>query len=239
MTRRIFISDLHLSEDRPELLASLVDFVHTKTEGLDELYLLGDIFEAWVGDDDTSEWLTQVGEILISLHNRGIALFFIPGNRDFLMGEAWCKRHHVNYLGETHVLEINNERWLLTHGDELCTDDTEYQAFRALSRSQAWREDMLSKPLAERLMIAQHLRQQSKMASANKPDNIMDVNSESVEAAIANHNVVGIIHGHTHRPATHTHGEAKRIVLGDWRPEFYYAEADHNGVELKAFDAKS
>lgn len=230
--KRVFISDVHLSEERRDLTEAFCKFIDQQRD-IDELYLLGDIFEAWVGDDDYSEWLLPIEAALTSLASRGIALFFLHGNRDFLIGREWCDKIGITLLTEPTTIEIAGETWLLTHGDELCTDDVEYQEFRQLSRSHAWQSQLLSQPIEARFALARQLRDQSKMANANKAENIMDVNQDAVVKALRSSGASALLHGHTHRPHDHNESGFRRVVLGDWRPEYEYAVAnDADGLRL-------
>lgn len=234
--KRVFISDVHLSEERRDLTEAFCEFIDQQRD-IDELYLLGDIFEAWVGDDDYSEWLLPIEAALTSLASRGIALFFLHGNRDFLIGQEWCEKIGITLLTEPTTIEIAGETWLLTHGDELCTDDVEYQQFRQLSRSQEWQANLLSQPIEARFALARQLREQSKMANANKAENIMDVNHDAVVTALRSYGASALLHGHTHRPNDHKESDYRRVVLGDWRPEFEYAVAnDSDGLRLVSFN---
>jgi len=229
--KRVFISDIHLSEDRRDLTEAFCEFIR-KLSQVDELYLLGDVFEAWVGDDDYSEWLLPIEATLTRCAQQGTKIFFLHGNRDFLVGASWCNKIGIHLLNEPTVIEIAGERWLLAHGDELFTDDVEYQSFRTLSRSQEWQEGVLSQPLEARHALAKQLRQQSAMASANKAENIMDVNANAVKSTLDAYDAQNLLHGHTHRPFDHQESDHRRVVLGDWRPEFVYALSDDQGLKL-------
>ncbi|RMA81103.1 UDP-2,3-diacylglucosamine diphosphatase [Umboniibacter marinipuniceus] len=229
--QRIFISDLHL-DGQDERYNALLVLLNELPAGC-ELYLLGDIFEAWVGDDDDATWLSQLAMHFSELKARDINVFFMHGNRDFLLGEQWANSAGLTLIHSPYLIEQDTgENWVLCHGDELCTDDEEYQAFRKLSRSDEWQQALLAKPLAERKAIALHLRQQSQQSNANKADNIMDVNSAAVEQLHLDTAAQVIIHGHTHRPKIHDLGEFQRVVLGDWTDHYYYVVSDGSRFEL-------
>jgi UDP-2,3-diacylglucosamine hydrolase len=216
----LFISDLHLDASRPHITRLFVEFVRTAAAQADALYILGDLFEAWIGDDASDETADQVAAALSDLHARGVPCFFIHGNRDFLLGDAYARRARMTLLPDPCVIEIEGERVLLMHGDTLCTDDAPYQAFRAQSRDSAWQRAFLARPIAERQAFAAHARAESQRYTRAAGDAITDVNAEAVESALRTHAMRKMIHGHTHRPAIHTVNvgnlAAERIVLGDW-----------------------
>jgi UDP-2,3-diacylglucosamine hydrolase len=216
----LFIADLHLDAERPhivDLFASLLDGEARRT---DALYILGDLFESWIGDDDDAALPARIAQATQALRKAGVPIYFIHGNRDFLLGAAYAARAGMTLIADPTVIELGGERTLLMHGDTLCTDDAEYQKFRALVRNPDWQRQFLSRPLAERRAFAAQARSESrKHTTAAKPE-IMDVNQTAVEAAMRAHGVRKLIHGHTHRPATHhftLDGQpAQRLVLGDW-----------------------
>lgn len=212
-----FISDVHLEESRPFITRAFFDYLDHLPADTTALYLLGDIFDAWLGDDDVSPFLSSIRDKLKQISDRGIALYFMHGNRDFLVGDAFAEQTGCQLLNDPCLIEHQGQRYLLSHGDVLCTDDAEYQAFRAQIRNPAMQGMLLAKPLAERREIAKQLRQQSGMANSNKAQDIMDVNAAAVTAMMDAHQVDTLIHGHTHRPAIHDlPGNKRRIVLGDW-----------------------
>jgi len=229
--KRLFISDLHLSEQSQHHVQALVSLLERFSD-INELYLLGDIFEAWVGDDDDSHWLTAINDLLRRQADRGIKVFLTRGNRDFLIGSQWADAQHIELLPEQHLLTVGTQKWLISHGDEYCTDDVDYQQFKLISRSPQWQNDMLSKPLAERIAIAAHMRMQSSQANANKQENIMDVNQDSVAKAANEYSADLILHGHTHRPAIHQEAGFKRVVLGDWTTSLWYVIAENEEFKL-------
>jgi UDP-2,3-diacylglucosamine hydrolase len=216
----LFISDLHLDDRRPETTALLQKFLQDEAIHADALYILGDLFEFWLGDDVPSKCSVAVAAALNRLRQKGVPCYFMHGNRDFLLQDVYASLAGVELLPEEHVADLYGERVLLLHGDSLCTDDVAYQQFRTVVRNPAWQQDFLSKPPQERLQIALQARDASAAHKGNVDMNIMDVNPNEVEAAFERHGVLTMIHGHTHRPATHDlqikGHDAQRIVLGDW-----------------------
>ena len=214
----LFISDCHLDASRPEITRALTGFLERRAPQAEQLYILGDLFEVWLGDDDPVESRQSVVDALQRLA-RQIPVYFMAGNRDFLLGEDFAARVGIRLLDEPEMLQLGQHHSLLIHGDTLCTDDHDYQQFRALVRSPEWQADFLARPLAERHEIAARLRSESSDAMAQKPAEIMDVNAAAVESCFRQHDVDTIIHGHTHRPAVHRYdGGRQRLVLGDWNP---------------------
>ncbi|HNG60618.1 MAG TPA: UDP-2,3-diacylglucosamine diphosphatase [Cellvibrionaceae bacterium] len=220
-----FISDLHLSEETPQIYEAFKDFL-TRLQAGDDLYILGDFFDAWIGDDEDAPFALEVKETLRRLTQRGVTGYMLPGNRDFLLGETFCRETGLTLLPEEHVITLNGERVLLMHGDSLCTDDTEYMKFRQMVRNPAWQAQVLALPLAQRRAMAAQLRQQSKSLNAMKAEDIMDVNQREVEARMEYWGVSRLIHGHTHRPCQHTFkiagATAERWVLGDWDQQYWW-----------------
>ena len=216
----LFISDLHLDETRPQIVDLFVRFLANEARKADALYILGDLFESWIGDDDDAPLATRVAHALRSLRDGSVPIYFMHGNRDFLLGAEYAKRAGIELLADPTIVEFDGERTLLMHGDTLCTDDVEYQKFRGLVRNPAWQQQFLAKPLAERRAFAAQARGESRKQTAMKAAEIMDVNQGAVESAMRTHGVRRLIHGHTHRPATHRFDldgqAAERIVLGDW-----------------------
>lgn len=216
----LFISDLHLDDRRPETTELLLQLLREEAGAADALYILGDLFEYWLGDDVPSQCATQVAHALADLSAKGVPTFFIHGNRDFLIRDTYAKQAGLTILPEEYVADLYGEKVLLMHGDSLCTDDIPYQQFRSMVRNPAWQDAFLAKTPQERLQVAMQARD----ASADHKDtvgmDIMDVNEDEVVAAFERHGVYRMIHGHTHRPATHNlkiqDKPAQRIVLGDW-----------------------
>lgn len=230
----LFISDCHLDASRPEINRALTDFLAQRAQRAEQLYILGDLFEVWLGDDDPVESRQPVVEVLKRLAGQ-IPVHFMAGNRDFLLGEDFAARVGIRLLDESAILQLGEHRSLLIHGDTLCTDDHDYQKFRALVRAPQWQAEFLARPLAERRQIAARLRSESSDAMAQKTAEIMDVNAGAVEACFRAHEVDTIIHGHTHRPAVHRYdGGRQRLVLGDWNPgPSYLSWNPRAGFELQ------
>jgi len=214
-----FISDLHLDLSTPTMVQGFIHFVDSLRDA-EALYILGDFFEAWIGDDVETPISQAVSTALASLSQSGCQVLIMHGNRDFLIGEDFCKQCGATLISEGTVIKLGNQDVLLTHGDDLCTDDVEYQNIRKLLRNPAWQQDILSKSVAERIDIAKQARTESKNSHSMKSDDIMDVNQAAVEAAMQAASVTLMIHGHTHRPHDHawtTDNQAyRRMVLGDW-----------------------
>jgi len=212
----LFISDCHLDSGRPEIAQALNEFLQTRAFGASRLYILGDLFEVWLGDDDPAQEQSQVIDSLRQLTS-SCDVYFMAGNRDFLLGEAFASRVGMTLLDEPLVLQLGHKRVALLHGDSLCTDDHNYQAFRSMVRERRWIDDFLAKSLLQRQQIALQLRSDSIAAMSEKSSEIMDVNADAVAACFHETRADVIIHGHTPRPAPHYYElNLTRIVLGDW-----------------------
>jgi UDP-2,3-diacylglucosamine hydrolase len=235
-----FISDLHLKPERPDLSRAFSSFLSHTAKGAEALYLLGDIFDAWIGDDAPVPGIEPLVSQLKQLSDSGCKIYFQHGNRDFLVGKAFTDSIGAELLPEqiVHSLPIGNA--LILHGDQLCTDDQEYMQFRAMVRNPAWQQQILSKPVEERIALAKQLRATSKERTAEKDDYITDVNADEVNKRLNDAHVQLMIHGHTHRPAIHKlrieGNEATRIVLGDWESLGWYLKVDHDGYQLISFE---
>jgi UDP-2,3-diacylglucosamine hydrolase len=216
----LFISDLHLDDARPETTALLKKFLTTEAPGAEALYILGDLFEYWLGDDVPSKCSMEVATALSSLVQKGVPCYFMHGNRDFLVGADYANMAGMTLLPEEHLADLYGEKVLLMHGDSLCTDDVPYQQFRTMVRNPAWQQEFLARTPQERLQIALQARDASAEHKDHVGMDIMDVNQAEVIAAFEHHGVRRMIHGHTHRLATHdmkiNAQEAQRFVLGDW-----------------------
>jgi UDP-2,3-diacylglucosamine hydrolase len=239
---RLFISDLHLTPERPIPVNLFHRFIEQRAPHAQTLYILGDFFEAWVGDDDLNQPFNQdITEALKSLAKQGVAIFFLPGNRDFLVGPAFAQAAELTLLADPSVIDLFDTQTLLTHGDCFCTDDTAYQDFRRQVRSPAWQESFLKQPLEQRHALAQALRERSEQAKANKKPEIMDVNHDAIAAVLSEHSpgITRIIHGHTHRPARHDYQHnglaGERWVLPDWYDSGGYLVCTASGCRLSAF----
>jgi UDP-2,3-diacylglucosamine hydrolase len=226
------IADLHLCEDRPDITEGFIRYLADVACEADHLFILGDFFEAWVGDDYHDGTIERVLYALQARHHRAQFTYFCHGNRDFLVGYKFCESAGIQLLDEETVVHLAGEAVLLMHGDSLCTDDVEYQAFRHMVRQKDWRQQFLDQPLPSRLAIAAQLRAKSKMASREKAQDIMDVNPAAVQKACQKHNVTTLIHGHTHRPADHKSQPYRRLVVGDWDKGMHYIRADDAGIRL-------
>lgn len=244
----LFISDLHLDAERPDIAQLFGDFIDGEAHDAEALYILGDLFEAWVGDDDPSEIGAFVADKLRALSDTGVRVYFQHGNRDFLVGRDFAQRAGLRLLPEHAVIVLAGEPVLLMHGDSLCTDDLAYQAFRAQTRNVAWRTQFLSQPLAARLAFAAKAREASReRQQAMKTDDraqfetVTDVSPDAVRETLARYGIATLIHGHTHRPAVHTldiHGRAcRRIVLGDWYTQGSALRVNAQGMTLAALPA--
>lgn len=240
MNYSLLISDLHLDPDRPEHLAGLETLLANHAGKADRLYVLGDLFEAWIGDDDDSPFNRQAIDAFRRFSDAGSELFFMHGNRDFLLGEKFAADCGGTLLDEGTVVDLYGTRALLMHGDSLCTEDHAYQQFRAMARNPQWQQGMLAKPLEERRALAQGMRMQSQGNNANKPENIMDVTLAEVVRVMEEAGVHHLIHGHTHRPATHDvplqDGTGTRWVLGDWGELGWWIIADSDGLRLESWE---
>ena len=234
MSRTFFISDLHLDPARPAVTAALAEFLQANS-GCDALYILGDIFEAWVGDDDDAPIALEIAELFRNFTASGSPLFLMVGNRDFMLGTAFCASVGANLLPDPTVIDLYGTPTLLMHGDSLCTLDEEYMKFRAMARSPQWQTQMMASSLEERRALAAQLRTISKDAGSNKAQDIMDVTPDEVDRMMAEANVTRLIHGHTHRPARHKVTCGERIVLGDWESKGWYVEASSKNIGLTDF----
>ena len=224
----LFISDCHLDASRPEVTSALTGFLRKRAAKARYLYILGDLFEAWLGDDNPAPEYHQVIDSLRQLAP-DTEVFFMAGNRDFLLGETFAGITNIRLLEEPHILQLDNSRVALLHGDTLCTDDHDYQTFRTMVRNTKWQSDFLARPLVERQHIAARLRSESADAMARKTMEIMDVNPAAVEKCFRENRASTIIHGHTHRPAVHQlDSNLSRIVLGDWGREPSYLSWSHD-----------
>ncbi|HYL24011.1 MAG TPA: UDP-2,3-diacylglucosamine diphosphatase [Burkholderiales bacterium] len=221
----LFISDLHLSEDRPHANERFFRFLEEEAAGADALYVLGDLFEYWIGDEDLERPFNAVmAGCLRRASDAGTQVRLMHGNRDFLLGDAFCRASGAQLLADPTVIDGT----LLMHGDTLCTDDHDYQAWRRTARSAEWQREFLAKPLAERRATVQGLRDKSKEVIQAKPAEIMDVNEDAVREALRRHGVARLIHGHTHRPGRHAlqleGRRCERWVLPDWYGRGGYLE---------------
>ncbi len=216
----LFISDLHLSFDKPQITHHFIHFLQTKAKQAKSVYILGDLFDAWVGDDDFTYPNAQIRHELKKLTDSGVKVYFQRGNRDFLIGDRFAHETGVILLEDYVVIELEGEKTLLTHGDLLCSDDLAYQTFRVKSRALEWQQNVLSKPLWLRLLAARWYRLRSFLHKQKKSHYVMDVNQNTVENVMQKYQCTRLIHGHTHQPALHKFQlngkKAQRFVLSDW-----------------------
>jgi UDP-2,3-diacylglucosamine hydrolase len=238
MKPTLFLSDLHLAADRPAALAAFHAFAGGPARGAAAVYILGDLFDVWIGDEQLRDpFARAVADALKSLTSAGVAVYVARGNRDFLLGDKFARATGAALLPEQQIVDVGNTRFVVLHGDELCTGDVEYQRYRARMRSAATRRRLLALPYPIRRGIAWYLRRKSRAANSLKPEAIMDVDAEAVAAMFRRHGVGRMIHGHTHRPARHAldvDGEPReRIVLADWDERGHYLEASDDGLHVR------
>ena len=235
--RRLFVSDVHLDAGAPEATEQFVAFLATEAARSAALYILGDLFEAWIGDDDADPEKERVCRALRALGERGVACFALHGNRDFLLGEGFSERSGCRLLADPVVARFAGERVLLTHGDALCTDDHPYQELRSVVRDPGWQRRFLALPRVHRELLADEARAGSRRHTSRTVPDIMDVNAAAVAAAFRAAGVRRMIHGHTHRPGVHElsiDGQgAQRIVLGAWYEQGSYLACEAGGYELR------
>lgn len=217
----LFISDLHLSLDKPDITRRFLHFLEHRAPQASALYILGDLFDAWIGDDDFTPPNNRIRKQLKQLTDSGTQVFLQVGNRDFLLGQRFAKATGVKLLGDYATIDLFGIPTLLTHGDLLCTDDVAYQVFRNKSRTAEWQQNVLTKPLLVRLLAARWYRLRSHFHKRSKSQDIMDVNQTAVENVLHEYNCSRLIHGHTHRPAVHNFvmdGKSiQRFVLAAWQ----------------------
>jgi UDP-2,3-diacylglucosamine hydrolase len=237
MSEQLLISDLHLSASRPGTLALFLRFLRERAPRADALFILGDLFDAWVGDDDDSELASAVRAGLKALTDSGTRVYIQHGNRDFLIGQDFLSATGAELLDETAVVTLGGKTTLLMHGDLLCTDDVDYQKARLMLRSAAFIADFLARPLGERVALAASYRQKSGEATSLKAEDIMDVSPLTVADYVRHHGVDRLIHGHTHRPGEHQHEvEGRRVerwVLGEWHDDMGEALCVRDGALVR------
>lgn len=233
----LFISDLHLDANRGDITASLKAFLREQVPRAEKLFILGDLFEVWLGDDHETSFNSDVIQALSEVK---IPKFIMHGNRDFLLGRAFCEKTGFELLPDPSIIKFAGQRILLMHGDSLCTRDAEYMKARRHFRQAKVQKELLDKPLEERALIAREARRQSKNHTRETAADIMDVTLEEVEREMAESGVRLLIHGHTHRPAVHdlqlNGNSAQRIVLGDWDKLGWYLKLEGNQRDLVSFD---
>lgn len=236
--RRIFLSDLHLQHADTSVFSAFVNLLQHESQHADEIYLLGDLVEMWVGDDDDSPLASALRTTLKNASAQA-AIYFQHGNRDFLFSENFCQSSGATWLPDPFLLD---DHILLSHGDGFCTDDHAYQEVRSLLRSEQWQADVLQKPLFERQEMGRQMREQSKQANSNKSAQIMDVNDAAIGQSMQTHGADLLIHGHTHRPGDYPrrgNDAFRRIVLGDWQDCGWLCRQESDSFALECFSLDS
>jgi UDP-2,3-diacylglucosamine hydrolase len=239
----LLIADLHLDPSRPQITDLFEHYLASdEVRHADALYILGDLVEAWVGDDDDAELPARIAAATRAVRDAGVPVYFMVGNRDFLLGQAFAARAGLTLLDDGTVHDIHGRRTLLMHGDVLCTDDLAYQAVRRQVRTPEWQAQILAMPLQARRAFAAKAREDSKAHTGNTMESIMDVNADAVAETLRKAGVTRLIHGHTHRPAVHDFqldgAPAQRIVLGDWYEQGSVLRVDADGAELRGLAVK-
>ena len=234
----LFISDLHLSGERENITELFIKFLDQRASKADALYILGDLYEVWPGDDMIqTDYLSSITKMK-QLSDNGLPLFIMQGNRDFLMAEKFSEVSGATLIEDPTIIDLYGTPTLLMHGDTLCTDDVDYQKFRTMVRNPKWKKEFFALPNEERLAMTTKYRKVSKEATSKKSMNIMDVNQQAVETAMQEHNIKQLIHGHTHRPAIHEfsvdNNKMKRIVLGDWFEQGSVLVCKESGCQLES-----
>ncbi|MBO9479946.1 UDP-2,3-diacylglucosamine diphosphatase [Salinisphaera sp. G21_0] len=240
--KALFISDLHLTPECPAVARAFCHYLADRAPQADALYILGDFFEYWVGDDAMDDFQHDIAQRLRQYTNSGKALYLMPGNRDFAIGKSFLQATGAQWLKDPTLITINNQKILLMHGDSLCTADKQYQRYRKIIRNPLVMALLRMTPLSYRKNLGRKIRQKSKAAKIGKALDIMDVTRSEVVEAMERFGVDTLIHGHTHRPDIHEvalkHGVGKRYVLGDWTDKGWEIELDSNGITLDAFPIK-
>ena len=235
----LLISDLHLEEERPDITRAFVHFLQTRARQAEALYILGDFFEVWVGDDGMSPFQHDIARALRALSDTGTRIFLMHGNRDFMIGRAFCREAGCTLLKDPSIVSFNGEPVLLMHGDSLCTLDVGYMKLRRLLRNPLSLFILRNLPLSTRHKLARKLRSESRTQTRMKASDIIDVTPDEVARVMAEHGVRTLIHGHTHRPAVHeleVNGQpARRIVLGDWDQQGWALQVDASGLHQAPF----
>jgi len=236
----LLISDLHLQEERPDITRAFLDLLDGRARHAQALYILGDFFEAWIGDDAMTPFQQSICQALRRLSDSGTAVYLMHGNRDFLIGQAFCKAAGCTLLGDPSVIELGGEPVLLMHGDTLCTRDVGYMKMRRYLRNPLTLWVLRHLPLSTRQKLARKLRSESRAQVRMKDNEIVDVTPEEVPKVMAAHGVRTLVHGHTHRPAIHKlvvdGAPARRIVLGDWDRRGWTLQVDGQGFALEPFE---
>jgi UDP-2,3-diacylglucosamine hydrolase len=234
-----FISDLHLEPAQKAITDGFLSFLESLDDA-QELYILGDFFEVWIGDDYSNEYIELINQALKQCADKGTKIYFMHGNRDFLVGQNWCHKAHCELLAENTLITLGSDKVLLMHGDSLCTDDIEYMKVRGMLRNPQWQQELLSKSIPERIEFAKQVRSESKESQKGKSYDIMDVNQLAVDNALSKADCPTLIHGHTHRPDIHQWNfegqERTRYVLGDWGDKGWFIKwSEGEALKLDSF----
>ena len=237
MQHTLFISDLHLRSSHRSITSTFLNFLQQQATQAESLYILGDLFEYWAGDDDIDTPFHQkICSALLTLKQHGTQIFIMRGNRDFLMDKDLAKACGANLLNDPTIMDLYGQPTLLSHGDSLCTDDVDYQNFRKMVRNSNWQKEFLAQPLAQRKQQIETIRTKSNLEKQHKESRIMDVNTEAVCTLLRTNNYPILIHGHTHRPAHHLiHLDdftCHRWVLSDWDKNIRILRADQTGIKF-------
>lgn len=233
-----FISDLHLQEKREDIKNSFFNFLDYEAIRFKNLYILGDLFEVWIGDDLKDNFSEEVIKKLKHFSQNDKNIFIMHGNRDFLLGEKFASHCGAKILPDPFIFESDEKKIMLSHGDKFCIDDIEYQKFKSIVRSSEWKKEFLSKSSLERSEIARKLRKESSEKNLEKEDFLMDVNKLEVEKIALESKIDVLIHGHVHRPKVHNEVFGERFVLGDWDEKYWFISLDAGKVELKSGSIK-
>ena len=228
-----FISDLHLDHKREEIKKAFFKFLESEASEFENLYILGDLFEVWIGDDFEDDFTREVISELKKFALKDKNIFIMHGNRDFLLGEKFAEKCGAKLISDPLILD-EEKKIMLSHGDIFCTDDVEYQSFKEKVRNEKWQKEFLSKDLKDREEIAKNLRNESAMKNSKKEDYLMDVNKSEVEKIARENEVEIIIHGHVHRPKIHNEVFGQRIVLGDWNKKYWFISLIGERVSLRS-----
>lgn len=230
----LFIADLHLCDQQPEITRSFLRFCEQQARHARALYVLGDFFEYWLGDDALDKTATTAQQAIKKLTDDGVSVFFMAGNRDFLLGAEFANSCGMQILSEPTVIDLYGESVLLVHGDAQCTDDYAYQEVRKMLRNPSWQQQFLAMDIPQRIEFARQARTESQAHTQNSSQAIMDVNPHAIDNLFDTHQVSTLIHGHTHRPAVHRNADRTRIVLGDWHHQSSHLAVNEQGFHLVA-----
>jgi UDP-2,3-diacylglucosamine hydrolase len=233
-----FISDLHLDHKREDIKKAFFKFLESEAYEFKNLYILGDLFEVWIGDDFEDDFTNQVISKLKKFSQSNKNIYIMHGNRDFLLGEKFAEKCGAKLIPDPLILDDKGKKIMLSHGDIFCTDDMEYQDFKEKVRNEKWKIEFLSKNLRDREEIAKNLRKESSVKNANKQDYLMDVNKSEVEKIAQENEIEILIHGHVHRPKIHNEVFGQRIVLGDWDKKYWFISLIDEQVRLHSCEIK-